>query len=104
MAWRFQKRIRIAPGLRVNISKSGLSLTGGVKGASVTSGKDGQHLNLGLPGSGLSTRTRLGKGQGGKSTASFQTSKRHAKPSLGAKITAWFVLLGLLAFLIALTT
>ena len=59
MAWRFQKRIKLAPGIRLNISKRSMSLTGGIKGASVNIGKDGKHLNLGAPGTGFSTRTRL---------------------------------------------
>lgn len=59
MALRFQKRIRIAPGIRLNISKTGISGTVGVRGASVNLGKNGAFINAGLPGSGLSTRTRL---------------------------------------------
>ena len=60
MALRFQKRIKIAPGIRLNLSKTGMSVTSGMKGASVNIGKDGKHLNLGIPGSGLSSRTRIG--------------------------------------------
>lgn len=60
MAWRFQKRIKIAPGVRINLSKSGISATGGMPGANLTVGKDGQQLNLGAPGTGLSTQTKLG--------------------------------------------
>jgi len=59
MALRFQKRIRIAPGIRLNISKTGISGTVGVRGASINLGKGGAFVNAGLPGTGLSTRTRL---------------------------------------------
>ncbi len=59
MALKFQKRIRIAPGVRLNISKTGISGTIGPRGASVNVGKKGVYANAGLPGTGLSTRTRL---------------------------------------------
>ena len=59
MGWRFQKRIRIAPGVRLNVSRAGISTTIGPKGLSVNTGGRGTYLNAGLPGTGLSTRTRL---------------------------------------------
>lgn len=59
MAFRFQRRIKIAPGLRLNISKGGVSVSAGPRGASVTAGKRGLFANAGLPGTGLSYRQRL---------------------------------------------
>jgi hypothetical protein len=60
MSLRFQKRISILPGVRLNISPSGISTTLGIPGASVTlGGRDGAHANFGLPGSGLSLRIPL---------------------------------------------
>ena len=59
MAFRFQKRIKILPGLRLNVSKTGVSWTVGTRGASVTT-QDGKLTgNVGLPGTGLSYRKRL---------------------------------------------
>lgn len=60
MKLRFQKRVKIAPGVRINLSRSGISTTVGAKGASVNIGKKGAYANLGLPGTGLSTRTKIG--------------------------------------------
>jgi hypothetical protein len=60
MAFRFRKSIRIAPGVRINVSASGLSTTLGPRGLSVTSGRRGTFLNAGIPGTGVSTRGRLG--------------------------------------------
>lgn len=54
MALRFNRRIRVAPGLTLNVSKSGASARVGVKGAGVTVGKRGVTTSAGLPGSGLS--------------------------------------------------
>lgn len=61
MAFRFRKSVKVAPGLRLNFSKSGVSTSAGVRGASVTAGKSGLHGNVGIPGTGLSYRERLDK-------------------------------------------
>jgi len=59
MGLRFQKRIKILPGLRLNVSKTGISWTMGTRGASVTA-RDGKLTgNVGVPGTGLSHRKRL---------------------------------------------
>lgn len=59
MAIRFRKSIKLAPGLRWNISGSGSSFTIGPRGASVGIGKRGVTLNTGIPGTGISHQTRL---------------------------------------------
>ncbi len=59
MGFRFRKSIKILPGLKVNLSNGSPSLTLGKRGMSVTMGKNGTYGNVGLPGSGLSYRTRL---------------------------------------------
>lgn len=56
MGWRYRKRIKILPGINLNISKSGMSLNVGVKGASVTFGPKGTYVNTGVPGTGLYRR------------------------------------------------
>lgn len=62
MGFRFQKRISILPGVRINLSKSGVSTNLGPRGADVNIGKDGVTANAGIPGTGLSYRQKLGKG------------------------------------------
>lgn len=54
MGWRFYRRIKIAPGITLNASKSGLSMSFGVRGAKHTIGPRGSRTTLGLPGTGLS--------------------------------------------------
>lgn len=61
MSFRFQKRIRVAPGLRVNLSKRGISTSVGRRGGTVSVGRRGVYGNVGLPGTGLSYRTKLNK-------------------------------------------
>lgn len=56
---RFQKRINICKGVRLNLSGSGVSCTVGGKGLSLNLGKNGVFLNAGLPGTGLSSRKKL---------------------------------------------
>ncbi|MEG2314150.1 DUF4236 domain-containing protein [Brevundimonas sp.] len=59
MGFRFSRRIKLMPGVRLNLGLRGASLSAGPRGASVTIGKNGVYGNVGLPGSGLSYRTRL---------------------------------------------
>jgi Protein of unknown function (DUF4236) len=69
MALRFNKRIKIAPGIRVNNGKSGVSTTLGGKGASLNVGKKGTHLNAGIAGTGISTRTKISGPREGKQSS-----------------------------------
>ena len=73
MSWLFRRRIRLIPGVRLNVSKSGLSASVGIRGASVTlGGRGGTYTNVGIPGTGLYSRTRVG---GGKSKTVYQTDE-----------------------------
>jgi len=51
--FRFYRRVSIFPGLSVNLSKSGPSLTVGVRGAHVTVGRTGIRRTVGIPGTGI---------------------------------------------------
>ena len=59
MGWRFRKRIKIFPGIHLNISKSGFGLNIGPKGANVTLSSKGTYVNTGLPGTGLYRRDKV---------------------------------------------
>lgn len=59
MGFRFWKRIKIAPGVTLNLCKSGASLSFGGRGARFTLGPRGRQVTVGLPGSGLFYTTRL---------------------------------------------
>jgi hypothetical protein len=56
MAFRFSKSMRFGP-MRVNLSKSGIGASVGVKGFRVGSGPRGAYTFVSLPGTGLSYRT-----------------------------------------------
>jgi len=51
--FRFYRRVSIFPGLSVNLSKSGPSLTVGMRGAHVTMGRTGVRKTVGIPGTGI---------------------------------------------------
>ncbi|MBB3232061.1 DUF4236 domain-containing protein [Halomonas stenophila] len=59
MALRFRKRIKLAPGLSLNLTKSGIGASVGPRGAKIRISKRGVHAHAGIPGTGLSYRTRL---------------------------------------------
>ena len=68
MGFRFRQALRIVPGLRLNLSKSGVSASLGVRGATLNLGKRGVRGTVGLPGSGVSYSKMLLRS--GNSTAS----------------------------------
>ena len=70
MGLRFQKRIRILPGVRINVGLRGVSTSLGVRGASFTVGKRGVYTNVGAPGTGLSYRSRIDGPTGGRASSS----------------------------------
>lgn len=59
MTIRLRRSIKLAPGIRMNLSGSGISWTLGPRGVSVGVGKRGGYLNTGIPGTGLFSRTNL---------------------------------------------
>lgn len=53
MALRFRRTIKIAPGVRINVTKTGVSARVGPRGAGVTVGTSGTTVSAGIPGAGL---------------------------------------------------
>jgi hypothetical protein len=70
MPLRFTRRVRLIPGLRVNFSKSGASLSIGYRRARYTVGPRGRRVSVGGPGSGLFLTEQWGSTgtRGGRST------------------------------------
>lgn len=60
MGLRFHKSVKILPGVRLNFSKSGISTSIGGKGHSINIGQNGVYGSLGIPGTGLSYRQKIG--------------------------------------------
>ena len=60
---RFSRHFKVIPGIRFNLSNSGVSTSVGRRGAWFTIGPKGTRSTVGLPGSGLSyTNTRRSGG------------------------------------------
>jgi len=59
MAFRFSKRIKIAPGIKVNVGLRGVSASVGGRGGSVNISKRGVSAGASIPGTGLSYRKNL---------------------------------------------
>lgn len=55
MPVRFQRRVRIARGISINLNKNSVSTTLGRRGYHVTVGPKGTRTTVGIPGSGLSS-------------------------------------------------
>ena len=74
MAFRFRKSFKLLPGVRLNVSKSGLSTTVGPRGAKVNFAKDRTTATVGLPGTGLSHTSTVSRGAVGQTTTHFVTN------------------------------
>ncbi len=59
MSLKFRKKIRVFPGFYLNLSKSGMSATVGIKGMSINIGQKTKYLNVGIPGIGIYDRVCL---------------------------------------------
>jgi hypothetical protein len=59
-SFRFFKRVKVLPGLKMNLSKSGPSFSVGVRGAHVTLGRRGVRRTVGIPGTGIFYTSRRG--------------------------------------------
>src|SRR4051812_42036728 len=59
MGWRFRKSFKVIPGVRLNLSKSGLSCSIGGAPLTVKVGPHGVYGTASLPGTGVSFRQRF---------------------------------------------
>lgn len=92
MAFRIRKSIKIAPGIRLNVSKSGLSTSIGGKGTTVNLSKRGTKVTSSLPGTGLSTTQVFGKKKFPRST----DGQPSTMPSFGSYLLTFIVVVGVL--------
>lgn len=71
----FRKSINLGGGFRLNFSKSGMGISGGVKGARISTGPRGTYMNLSIPGTGIGYRKKLSGSN--SSYRSTSTSSRY---------------------------
>lgn len=75
----FRKRVKILPGVHLNISKTGTSWSFGPRGASVNVGKKGVYVNAGIPGTGIYSRTKISGSNNKGETSSFSSNHERDK-------------------------
>lgn len=98
MGLRFHKSIKIAPGLKLNLNKKSISLTGGVRGAHYTVSSTGKRTaSVGIPGTGLS----YSKTTGGNSKKKRTGKKEDSEGGSGTFLKVVIIIL-LLAILVVL--
>ncbi len=59
MGLRFRRTVKVFPGVKLNISRSGVSASIGVPGATLNVGPNGSRFTAGIPGTGLSYQHRF---------------------------------------------
>ncbi len=87
MGFRFRKSVKLFPGVRLNFSKSGISTSIGVRGATVNFGHGRQSASLGIPGTCISyhTSSRVGtRALAETSDPGIQYLIEHSIPGTGA--------------------
>jgi Protein of unknown function (DUF4236) len=86
MSLRFRKSVKIIPGVRLNLSKSGTSLSVGRRGFTTNLSKKGAKTTVGLPGTGLS----------------YSSYKSHKRRSADLGTLGW-IIVAAIAILIIMT-
>lgn len=74
MGFKFRKSIKVAPGVKVNVTHKGVGVSAGVKGARISTGPSGSRITTSLPGTGISYEQRIGKKKGPKQRTSSSAS------------------------------
>jgi tetratricopeptide (TPR) repeat protein len=86
MTFRARKSIQIMPGVKLNLSKSGVSTSIGRRGATVNIGHGRVKSTVGIPGTGLSYSKSASTGSKSKSAAAVrQQTSRASQPKLPAE-------------------
>lgn len=79
MPFRFRKTYKILPGVRLNLSKGGVSVSLGPKGYRLNIGKQGVRQTIDFPGEGLSHTSYLFKDDDGKEKGSEKNERRDGR-------------------------
>ena len=74
MSWRFRQSFKILPGLKLNLSKTGLSASIGGAPFTLNMGRRGLMATASIPGTGISFRQHLSGGPSTRSTDSYDAS------------------------------
>ena len=87
MAFRFRRRIKVAPGVHLNIGKNGVSTSIGTRGASITMGSKGTYMNTSIPGTGMYNRHKIGGG-----SSAYNHTSNNSNSGCSGIATVWLLL------------
>ena len=93
MGMRFRKSFKIAPGVKLNLSKRGIGVSAGVKGARVSLNSKGRVTkSVGIPGTGISyvSSSKLGASKKKATSAKASTAFAAENPSADTPHAACF--------------
>jgi len=99
VGFRFYRRVRLFPGVSVNLSRSGPSLSVGVRGAHLTVGRRGVTRTVGIPGTGIFYTSRTGT-QTGLHNATPPADMRPAPAGAGLVLAVAIGVLALVALVV----
>ncbi|NNM88532.1 MAG: DUF4236 domain-containing protein [Phycisphaerae bacterium] len=102
MGLRVFRRVRIAPGFTMNISKHGPSFSAGVRGAHITIGSTGIRRTVGIPGTGVFYTSHTGYHSGVHSAPHFAHNAHSTQQNKGCSYGGCLASLGCLVFIILL--
>lgn len=89
MGFRFRKSFKIAPGVRLNMSKSGIGMSAGVRGARVGFNSRGSYTSVGIPGTGIYSTSYSKTGRKPRNSTTQVTSTNQS--SGGGKLLLWII-------------
>jgi len=90
MGFRFFRRMQLLPGIGLNLSRSGPSLSFGARGAKVTVGRRGVRRTVGIPGTGLFYTSTSGRGRRRRSGGARGARSRAIAENPGRRLTLGF--------------
>lgn len=93
MGFRFRKSLKIAPGLRINLSKSGVSYSLGRRGLTTNISSRGIRETVGIPGTGLSYSKNISENH-----ERLHEGKKHGSDEKTSPL-AWIVLWAVIALM-----
>jgi len=96
MGFRFRRRLRVMPGVHLNLSKSGVSTSIGRRGATLNLSSKGTRTTVGLPGTGLSYQSRRTPRAGKTASSAGGAPARFSV----ASVIGWILAIGFVALLL----
>lgn len=75
MGWNYRKSVNLGGGMRLNFSKSGIGISGGVKGFRIGTGPRGTRMTASIPGTGIYYTKNLSGGKKRGTSASENTTR-----------------------------